>query len=107
VVASALAVTCLSSITFLVAIVWEAAAAMFTLHLPIRVFFGAVADMIHTGDFVAGVMKTAAYGVAISIVSTAAGLGAEGGTRGGGKATARTGVLTLAGLLALLYGLTP
>ncbi len=88
VVASALAVTSLASLTFLVAIVWEAIAAMLLLHLPIRVFFSSVNDMIGAGDLLGGLIKAGAYGIAISIISTAVGLNARGGARGVGRAAA-------------------
>jgi phospholipid/cholesterol/gamma-HCH transport system permease protein len=106
VVASALAVTCLASLTFLVAVVWEALAALVLLRLPIRVFFSAVNDMLHGGDLAGGIIKAAAFGVAISIVSTAVGLNAQGGARGVGRAAATAVVASSAAIFALDFILT-
>ncbi len=106
VVASAVAVSCLASLTFVIAIVWEAIAAYFTLSLPPRVFLGAVSEMIHASDFLGGLIKATAFGVAISIVSTAVGLSAEGGARGVGRAAAKAVVGSSAAIFALDFALT-
>ncbi|MBL8950815.1 MAG: ABC transporter permease [Myxococcaceae bacterium] len=106
VVASALAVSCLASITFLIAIVVEAVAAYFTLDLPPRVFLEAVSHMIRPTDFLAGLIKATAFGVAISIVSTACGLSASGGARGVGRAAAQAVVASAAAIFSLDFVLT-
>jgi phospholipid/cholesterol/gamma-HCH transport system permease protein len=107
VVASALAVTSLASVVFLAAIIWEAVAALVLLRLPVRVFFGAVNDMIAAGDLVGGLCKAAVFGIAISIVSTAVGLSAEGGARGVGRASATAVVASCASIFLLDFLLTP
>jgi phospholipid/cholesterol/gamma-HCH transport system permease protein len=101
VVASAVSVLCLTSVTFLIAIVWEAVASYFTLRLPVRVFFNAFEDMLRWGDFAGGLSKSLAYGVAISLVSTSAGLRAEGGARGVGRAAAAAVVASCAAIFVL------
>lgn len=106
VVASAVAVSCLASVTFLVAILWEVVAAYFTLHLPLRVFLEAIADMIRPADFLGGLIKATAFGIAISIVSTTVGLSAQGGARGVGRAAARAVVYSSAAIFALDFLLT-
>ena len=107
VVASAISVVALSTITFLFAVVCEAIAAYFMMKLPIRVFFGAFADMLWWGDFVGGICKSLAYGIAISLVSTTVGLGAWGGARGVGRAAARSVVFSCFSIFALDFVLTP
>lgn len=107
VVASVLSVLALTTTTFMVAIAWEAVAAYFTLHLPVRIFFQAFSDMLRWGDLVGGVLKTTAFGLAISVVSTAAGLRATGGARGVGQAAAAAVVTSCAAIFALDFLLTP
>lgn len=107
VVASVLSVMALSTSTFMVAIGWEAVAAYFTLGLPIRVFFRAFSEMLAWGDLAGGVAKTSAYGLAIAVVSTAAGLRASGGARGVGQAAAAAVVISCAAIFALDFLLTP
>lgn len=107
VVASAFSVTALSTITFIVAIGWEAVAAFFTLNLPLRIFFAAFSDMLRWGDLAGGVAKSTAFGIAIAIVSTAAGLRASGGARGVGQASAAAVVAGCAAIFGLDLVLTP
>ena len=107
VVASVLSVLALTTTTFMVAIGWEAVAAYFTLHLPVRIFFQAFSDMLRWGDLVGGVLKTTAFGLAISVVSTAAGLRATGGARGVGQAAAAAVVTSCAAIFTLDFLLTP
>ena len=107
VVASVLSVLALTTTTFMVAIGWEAVAAYFTLHLPVRIFFQAFSDMLRWGDLLGGVLKTTAFGLAISVVSTAAGLRATGGARGVGQAAAAAVVTSCAAIFTLDFLLTP
>jgi phospholipid/cholesterol/gamma-HCH transport system permease protein len=107
VLASALSVATLASVTFLVAIVWEAVAAFFTLRLPVRVFFAAFADLLSWGDLAGGLSKATAFGIAIALVSTSAGLQARGGARGVGRAAAAAVVSSCAAIFILDYLLTP
>ena len=107
VVASVLSVLALTTTTFMVAIFWEAIAAYFTLGLPVRIFFQAFSDMLRWGDLAGGVLKTTAFGLAISVVSTAAGLRASGGARGVGQAAASAVVTSCAAIFTLDFLLTP
>ena len=107
VVASLLSVLALTTTTFLVAVGWELVAAFFTLHLPVRIFLQAFSDMLRWGDLAGGVLKTAAFGLAISVVSTAAGLRATGGARGVGQAAAAAVVASCAAIFTLDFLLTP
>ncbi len=107
VVASALAVTALSASTFLVSILWEAVAAFVTLKLPVRVFFAGFADLLGAGDLFGGIAKSFCFGVAIALVSTAAGLRASGGARGVGQAAATAVVSSCGAIFVLDYLLTP
>ncbi len=107
VVASLVSIIALTTVTFFVAILWEAVAAYFTLDLPVRVFFGAFSDMLRWGDLAGGVTKTAAFGLAISVVSTAMGLRASGGARGVGQAAAAAVVSSCAAIFTLDFFLTP
>ena len=107
VVASAVSVCALTSVTFLMAIAWECVAAFFTLRLPTRVFFGAFADMLQWGDLAGGICKSTAFGIAIALVSTTAGLRASGGARGVGQASAAAVVASCAVIFGLDFLLTP
>ncbi len=107
VVASVVSVMALTTSTFLVGVLWEAVAAYFTLDLPVRIFFQAFSDMLRWGDLVGGVTKTTAFGLAIAVVSTAAGLRASGGARGVGQAAAAAVVTSCAAIFALDFLLTP
>lgn len=107
VVASVISVMVLADLTFLMAILWEAVAAYFTLGLPVRVFFNAFADMLRWGDLVGGVAKATAFGLAIAVVSTAAGLRASGGAHGVGRAAAAAVVSSCGAIFTLDFILTP
>lgn len=107
VVASLISVLALTTTTFLVAIIWEAIAALLVLKLPVRVFFSAFSDMLHWGDLVGGIAKTTAFGLAIAVMSTAVGLRATGGARGVGQAAAAAVVSSCAAIFTLDFLLTP
>lgn len=107
VVAAVLSVATLTTLTFLVAIVWEAVAAYFALELPLRVFMRSFEDMLRWSDLVGGLLKSTVFGFAISVVSTAAGLDVQGGARGVGNASARAVVASCASIFALDLVLTP
>jgi phospholipid/cholesterol/gamma-HCH transport system permease protein len=106
VVAMELSMLALSTFTFMVAILCEAGAAFLTLGLPVRVFFGSFAQMLSPLDIVGGVVKTGAFGLAISLVSTAVGLRARGGARAVGQAAAGAVVLGCASIFLLDFLLT-
>lgn len=106
VVAMELSMLALSAYTFLVAIIFEAASAQLVLGLPPRFFFANFAHMLRPVDVLAGVLKTGAFGLAISLVSTAVGLQAQGGARAVGQAAARAVVLSCAVIFLLDFLLT-
>lgn len=91
----------LSALTFLVAVLFEAAAAFFTLGLPVRAFFDSFSTMLHVTDMLGGMTKTSAFGLAISLVSTAVGLRARGGARAVGQAAAGAVVMGCAAIFVL------
>ncbi|XXF74915.1 ABC transporter permease [Myxococcaceae bacterium GXIMD 01537] len=101
VVAMGLSMFALSTFTFLVAILFEALAAQLTLGLPVRMFFDTFAHMTRPTDVVGGVVKTTAFGLAISLVSTAVGLEARGGARAVGQAAASAVVWSCASIFLL------
>lgn len=107
VVASVISVMVLADLTFLMAILWEAVAAYFTLGLPVRVFFQAFSDMLSWTVLLGGVTKATAFGLAIAVVSTAAGLRASGGARGVGNAAATAVVSSCGAIFTLDFILTP
>jgi phospholipid/cholesterol/gamma-HCH transport system permease protein len=106
VVAMELSMLALSTFTFLVAILFEALAAFFTMGLPVREFFSTFAHMTRPLDLVSGVVKTGAFGFAISLVSTAVGLHAKGGARAVGQAAASAVVWSCAAIFLLDFLLT-
>lgn len=107
VVATALSVGALATLNNLFAVITEAVSSFFVLRLPIRVFFTAFADMLSWGDFVGGILKALAFGLAISLISTAIGLKALGGARGVGRAAAFSVVASSFAIFALDFLLTP
>jgi phospholipid/cholesterol/gamma-HCH transport system permease protein len=107
VLAAFLSVGALAAVTFLVAILWEAVAAFFTLHLPLRVFFTSFPDMLRWTDLVGGLTKTVIFGGAIAVISTAVGLRTRGGAQGVGRAAAEAVVACCATIFALDLVLTP
>jgi phospholipid/cholesterol/gamma-HCH transport system permease protein len=106
VVAMAASVTSLSTLTFLVAVIFESLAAYFTLALPVRAFFYSFEDLLHPIDVLGGVVKSGAFGLAIALVSTAVGLRARGGARAVGQAAAGAVVLGCAAIFLLDFLLT-
>jgi phospholipid/cholesterol/gamma-HCH transport system permease protein len=106
VVAMVASVTALSALAFLVAVLFEAFAALVLLALPLRSFFGSFADMLRPVDLLGGVLKASSFGVAIALVSTAVGLRAQGGARAVGQSAASAVVLSCASIFLLDFLLT-
>ncbi len=107
VVATSLSVAGLATVTFALAVLWEAAAAFFTLGLPVRVFFESFEQLLGFGDLAAGVIKSFCFGLTIALISTTAGLRAQGGARAVGHAAAAAVVWSSAAIFALDFILTP
>jgi phospholipid/cholesterol/gamma-HCH transport system permease protein len=106
VVAMTASVTGLAALSFLVAVLFEAVAAFFTLALPVRAFFASFEQMLHLQDMLAGVLKSCAFGLAIALVSTSVGLRARGGARAVGQAAAGAVVMGCAAIFLLDFLLT-
>ena len=106
VIASGLAVALLAPVAFLVAIVWELTAAFLMLGLPWRVFLVSFSDLLSAKDLLGGCIKATVFGFAISLVSTAVGLRAEGGARAVGRAAAASVVWCCAAIFSLDFALT-
>ncbi len=64
-----------------------AAIARLEFHVPFRAFLTAVSDTITMPDFASGVIKAAVFGFLGSAIACRAGLQAQGGTAGVGRAT--------------------
>jgi phospholipid/cholesterol/gamma-HCH transport system permease protein len=107
VVSSALAVLGLSTVTFLVSIAWEAIASYFLVKIPLRVFFGAFSELLSMKDILAGMTKSLGFGIAIALLSTVAGLQAQGGARGVGRAAATAVVYSCFAIFFLDWLITP
>lgn len=90
-----------------VAVTAEGVTALLALQLPMEVFFGSFARMLGSGLLLGGAAKIACYGLAISLLSTAAGLSARGGATGVGRAAASAVVRSSAAIFALDLVLTP
>jgi phospholipid/cholesterol/gamma-HCH transport system permease protein len=106
VVAMTASVTGLSTLAFLVAVVFEAIAAYFTLALPLRVFFDSFEAMVQAVDMLGGMLKLGSFGLAIALVSTTVGMRAHGGARAVGQAAANAVVLGCASIFLLDFVLT-
>jgi phospholipid/cholesterol/gamma-HCH transport system permease protein len=68
--------------------------------VPPRLFVNGVYDFVTIGDFGSGLFKSVVFGVIIGAVACSAGMRAQGGTEGVGKATTRAvvaGALTVLG----------
>lgn len=102
-----ISIACLTLVMFLVAVSCEAVAAFFALELPVRVFFGAFEDLLRARDLFGGLVKSTGFGLAIALISTAAGLRASGGARAVGQSAAASVVWSAAAIFALDLLLTP
>jgi phospholipid/cholesterol/gamma-HCH transport system permease protein len=107
VLATLLSIVALSAIAFTSALLWESLAAYLALGLPIRIFFGNLGDMLSARDIAGGLIKSLLFGGAISLVSTVAGLQAQGGARAVGQAAARAVVSGAAAVFAIDFAVTP
>jgi phospholipid/cholesterol/gamma-HCH transport system permease protein len=91
---------------FALAILCEIVAAYFTLELPVRVFLGTFEGLLAGGDLLGGFIKSVAFAVAIALVSTVAGVRAQGGARGVGRAAASAVVYGAAAIFSLDFALS-
>ncbi|MBX5482396.1 MAG: ABC transporter permease [Myxococcaceae bacterium] len=91
---------------FVIATLWEIAAAFFTLQIPVRVFLGTFQEMLGTGELLGGLVKSVAFAGAIALVSTLAGIRARGGARAVGRAAASAVVYGAAAIFALDFSLS-
>ncbi len=64
-------------------------------------FYSVVVRTVGIGDFVGGLIKTVAFGLALAPIACSEGLGARGGTAGVGRATTRTVVIASLATLGL------
>lgn len=107
VIGSAISITALGSVSFLIAVLFEAVSAFYSLRMPLRVFFQSFTEMLWLSDFLGGITKTFAFGLAIALVSTVAGLRATGGAVGVGRAAASAVVMSCGSIFSLDLLLTP
>jgi len=107
VIGSAIAITTLGSITFLVAVIFETIASYFSMNMPVRVFLTPFDEMLRASDLLGGLAKTLVFGLAIALVSTVSGLRARGGAAGVGRAAAAAVVASCAAIFTLDLLLTP
>lgn len=101
VVALTLGVSLLSALAFLVAILTEAVAAAVTLQLSWGVFADNLVVYLGWRDLLAGEVKAFAFGAAIALISTAAGLAAAGGARAVGRAASAAVVYSCGAIFGL------
>lgn len=106
VVALTLGVSLLSALAFLVAILTEAVAANLTLQLSWGVFADNLLVYLGGRDLVAGEAKAFVFGAAIALISTAAGLSAQGGARAVGRAASAAVVYSCGAIFGLDLVLT-
>lgn len=91
----------LNALADLVAVLCEAIAAIAVLRLPSGVFLESFSTLLGPWDLVAGEVKAAAFGLAIALISTAAGLSAKGGARAVGRAASSAVMWSSAVIFAL------
>ena len=106
VLALALSVALLAATAFLVAILCEGVTAVALLALPQRVFAENLAARVGWRDLFAGELKSAVFGAAIALISTAVGLAAQGGARAVGRAASRAVVMSCAAIFGLDWVMT-
>lgn len=106
VLAMTISCTLLAAMASFVTISVEGIAAYFMLRLPIRVFVDSFAQLVSPLDALAGLAKSAAFGLALAVVSTTVGLRAAGGARGVGHAAAAAVVQSCAAIFTLDFALT-
>jgi phospholipid/cholesterol/gamma-HCH transport system permease protein len=102
-----LAIAAVAHVGLLVALLSCAAMARLTLEIPMRVFLGSMAGSLGIGDLIGGLIKSCAFALAISLVSTAAGLRALQGARAVGRAAAAAVAWSSGSIFALDFALTP
>jgi len=102
-----ISIVALSAVSFACALFWEALAALWILKLPFRVFFGNLGDMLDPLDLLGGLVKAFVFGCGIALVSTTAGLKAEGGAKAVGEAAAGAVVQGAAAVFFLDLLVTP
>jgi phospholipid/cholesterol/gamma-HCH transport system permease protein len=96
----------LSTLAALVAMLWAAVAAFFSLGLPVREFFQSFAGALRPADILGSVIKSTAFGASIAVISTSLGLRAQGGARAVGRAAASAVVFSAASIFSLDFFLT-
>lgn len=101
IVAATLAMALVGTVCSLAAIVVGSVSGATLLDVPMRTFYGAFRDYLSTADVAFGLAKDTAFGLAIAIVSTHAGLRARGGAAAVGRAAAMA-VVWSAAIVALL-----
>lgn len=106
VVASALAVTALGIVASLVAILASIAFGWAVSAIEPSTFLMSFEARVHLPDLLAALVKLFFFGATISLVSTQAGLRAQGGARAVGEVAARAVVVSAAALTALDWLIT-
>jgi phospholipid/cholesterol/gamma-HCH transport system permease protein len=106
VVSLAIGVSLLSALAFLVAIITEAAASRIFLDLDWGVFEANLSTFLGWRDLIAGEVKAGVFGLAIALISTAAGISAEGGARAVGRAASAAVVYSCGAIFGLDLVLT-
>lgn len=66
-------------------------------------FMTSLSDRLAAGDLYGGLVKVVVFGVALSLIACASGLSASGGSRGVGRATTSSVVISLLAVYALNY----
>lgn len=110
VISLTLGVLLLSAMAFLVAILTQAVASAIILHLSWGVFAENLDIYLGWQDLMAGEIKAGVFGLAIALISTVAGISAEGGARAVGRAASAAVVYssgTIFGLDLILTTLLP
>jgi phospholipid/cholesterol/gamma-HCH transport system permease protein len=74
--------------------------------VPPQMFIHGVYDFVRIQDFASGLLKSLVFGCIVGVIASAAGLRAEGGTEGVGRATTRAVVASALGVLGADFILT-
>jgi len=79
---------------------------VYLLHINSGIFMTRMVDMVNLADIFNGLIKSACFGLILSLIGCYKGFNAEGGAEGVGKATTQTVVLSSVSILISDYFLT-
>ena len=96
----------LTIVSDFIGIVGRYVVGVFLLNINPGIFMTRMVDMVNLGDIFNGLIKSACFGLILSLIGCYKGFNAGGGAEGVGKATTQTVVLSCVSILISDYFLT-